>query len=177
MRDVMIDLETLGTGPSAAIIAIGAIAFDLETNQLGPKFYTAVSLASSVGEGGMMDADTVQWWMRQSDAARAVFNAENKSDIEGALIDFETYLIDLPCEFNDRRIWGNGSDFDNVILRSAYDRLHIPAPWKFYNNRCYRTVKSLFPHVPFESVGVAHNALDDATAQALHLLRMIGGAK
>ena len=28
--DIMLDLETMGTGPAAAIVAIGAVAFDLD---------------------------------------------------------------------------------------------------------------------------------------------------
>ena len=48
MNDVMLDLETMGTGPDAAIVAIGAIAFDVHTRTIGPSFYIPVELRSSV---------------------------------------------------------------------------------------------------------------------------------
>ena len=32
--DIMLDLETMGTGPNAAIVAIGAVAFDLQARHL-----------------------------------------------------------------------------------------------------------------------------------------------
>ena len=47
MLDVMLDLETMGTQPDAAIVAIGAVEFDLEAAQLGRRFYQPVTLDSA----------------------------------------------------------------------------------------------------------------------------------
>ena len=74
-ENVMIDLETMGVNNNAAIIAIGAVAFDFEGN-LGYHFYQTITLQSSVENGGIMDASTVLWWMRQSDEARKEFERE-----------------------------------------------------------------------------------------------------
>ncbi len=38
MRDCMIDFETLGTGPDAAIIQVGACYFDRVTGEIGATF-------------------------------------------------------------------------------------------------------------------------------------------
>ena len=70
-------------------------------------------------------------------------------------------------------MWGNGAEFDNVILSQAYKNVEKEVPWQYYNNRCYRTVKNLFPHIEMERVGAHHNALDDAKSQAEHLLGII----
>ena len=51
MRDVMLDLETMGKCPDAAIIAIGAVEFDVKTPQIGEKFYALVNLESAVLSG------------------------------------------------------------------------------------------------------------------------------
>jgi hypothetical protein len=75
MRDLMLDLETMGTSPNAAIVAIGAVKFDPGTGELGGRFYQVVDLASSVAAGCVIDPDTVLWWMRQSPEARAMFDA------------------------------------------------------------------------------------------------------
>ncbi len=40
--DVMIDIETMGLGPDAAIVAIGAVFFDLEKGTLVERFYRAI---------------------------------------------------------------------------------------------------------------------------------------
>ena len=38
MNNVMLDLETMGKGPSAAIVTIGAVFFDPMTGELGAEF-------------------------------------------------------------------------------------------------------------------------------------------
>ena len=69
--EVMLDLETMGNGPDAAIVAIGAVAFDIETATISPRgFYVRVDLESAIGSGGVMDPSTVIWWLQQSDEAR-----------------------------------------------------------------------------------------------------------
>jgi exodeoxyribonuclease VIII len=64
MNNVMVDLETMGNGPAAAIVAIGAVEFDPDTGQLGREFYREVDLEDSAFRGGVIDASTVLWWMR-----------------------------------------------------------------------------------------------------------------
>jgi exodeoxyribonuclease VIII len=171
VNNIMIDLETMGNGPQSAIIAIGAVEFDIETQTLGTKFYQLVDLASSVAQGGVMDASTVLWWLKQSDAARAALNGEGVN-IDDALQVF----CDWSAECNhpsNLKVWGNGADFDNVILASAYRRSGREQPWPFWGNRCYRTVKGLYPHIKLERAGTHHNALDDAVSQAQHLMAML----
>ena len=65
--NVMFDLETMGSGPDAAIVAIGAVEFDTVTALLGRRFYRVVNLASAVAAGGVIAPSTVLWWMRQGD--------------------------------------------------------------------------------------------------------------
>lgn len=167
MRDVMIDLETMGQGADAAIVAIGAVEFDRETRETGEEFYLTVDLESAVRAGGVMDPSTVMWWMRQSDHARQAL--DGKTNIAQALATFSGWLRGR-ADLGAIRIWGNGSDFDNVILANAYRRLLLPAPWKFFNNRCYRTWKNEHLHTRLERSGTHHNALDDAVSQARHML-------
>ena len=77
-QHVMLDLETMGTGPTAAITAIGAVAFSVEAG-ITDTFYKKVDLESSVRNGGTMDPGTVIWWLGQSDAARKEMAALRKS--------------------------------------------------------------------------------------------------
>jgi hypothetical protein len=39
---VMLDLETLSSGPRAAILSIGAVRFDLEKLELGDELYVVL---------------------------------------------------------------------------------------------------------------------------------------
>ena len=171
--DIMLDLETMGTGPNAAIVAIGAVAFDIQSGTIGDRFYRVVDLGTSVAMGGEIDADTVLWWMKQSDDARAMFTRDSVP-LSLALTSFSFWMCAHGAPDNVR-VWGNGAAFDNVILSSAYRRSAYMQPWKHYNDRCYRTVKSLYPDVKLERVGTHHNAVDDAESQARHLIAMLGG--
>jgi inhibitor of KinA sporulation pathway (predicted exonuclease) len=44
--------------------------------------------------------------------------------------------------------------------------------YKFWNERCYRTVKNQYPDVKLTRTGTYHNALDDARTQAEHLVQI-----
>lgn len=167
MKDIMIDLEFMDTSPTSAITAIGAVEFNPFTTEIGRTFYTTVDLQTSVLLGGTMSAATVLWWMKQSDEARKEFE-DQAPHINLALTKLTAWLHEREHR-DDIKIWGNGAASDNVILRGAYERSQLPTPWSFRNDRCYRTLRALAPEVKFESVGVAHNALDDAKGQAMHL--------
>ena len=174
MEHVMLDLETMGNGSEAAIVAIGACFFDPQTGEVGEEFYRVVSLQSSVDAGLQMDASTVQWWMKQGDDARFVFKDPEAVDLVLALADFDSW-IDVYGSRDRVKVWGNGASFDNVILRNAYHLVWREPAWKFWNDRDVRTVVELGRVVgfdpkkdmPFE--GVQHNALADAVHQARYV--------
>ncbi len=167
--NIMLDLETFGQKPGALIKAIGAVKFG--GGELREEFYERIDAASAESIGLRMDVATVMWWLGQSEAARSEITQPGKH-IAIVLQEFRRFVAgDEPLN-PEACIWGNGSEFDNVLLATAYDYAQITLPWKYYNNRCYRTVKNLFPDFPKPEV-VAHHALADAKAQAVHLMQMI----
>lgn len=167
---VMIDIETMGVGPDAPIVAIGAVGF--HSGGLVGGLYYPCDLHSAVQTGAVMDPSTVLWWMKQSDEARKLFtDTQNADDLVGlntALYELRKFITDLGPDL--RGVWGNGATFDNVIVRRAYERLDMTTPWPFWLDRCYRTVKNMFPTIEMEREGTHHNAADDARSQALHLI-------
>jgi exodeoxyribonuclease VIII len=174
--DIMLDLETLSSAPDAAIVAIGARTFSsdgLMPQDESQEFYVAVSPQSAQDAGGAVSASTVQWWAMQSEEARAALNDARAVPVAEALAAFAGFC----ARFDRPRIWGNGAGFDNVVLRSAYERLGYKAPWKFPDDRCYRTLKNLRPDVPFVRRGVAHHALADAADQARHAEAIFGALR
>ena len=172
MNNVMIDLETLSTKPNAAIVSIGAVFFDPKHGELGETYYQTIDI-ETYGEcsGFDIDGSTLKWWMQQSDQARAVFSGTMQCDLQPVLRGFHAFL-ESHGSTADLKVWGNGAAFDNVILANAYQSTGWAAPWKFWNDRCYRTVKALNPQIPFTREGVYHNALDDAVSQAKHLCQI-----
>lgn len=169
--NIMIDLETMDTKPTAAIIAIGAVSFF--DDMLGAEYYQQINLESAMSFGRTLSADTVIWWLKQSEEARSkFFDNDVAPTLQDILLHFSEWLH-LTCPFRERKVWGNGASFDNVILRDSYEAYGIVTPWPWWNDRCYRTVKNAFPEIKMERTGTHHNALDDAKSQAIHLMRMI----
>lgn len=164
----MSDLETLGTSPNSIILSIGAVKFDEASGTIHSPFYVVVNTASCIAVGMYEDPDTRKWWEDKPEAAKKVLREAETSPvtIQQALQMFNDYLHE------DSRVWGNGADFDNSMLQEAYRKCGLEPKWKFWNNRCYRTMKNMFP-VSHRRAGVHHNALDDATYQAEHLLKIL----
>lgn len=176
MKHIMLDLETLDTTSSAVVISIGAVAFDPETTALGDMFYVELTddIAAQQARGRTISGDTVRWWMQQDVLAKRVFSVPPADDVERvttqeALSRFNLFVADNSGR--DVQMWGNGADFDNVILGSLYDAFGAYKPWSYGRNRCYRTMKNLGigPRNPKSREGVHHNALNDAITQAVHL--------
>lgn len=177
MKHIMLDLETMGNGNNAAVVAIGACEFDPHGEDVSilatSRFYQQISLESAVTAGMQMDPSTVLWWLKQSDAARkSTFEGENIVPIGIACHQFAQWVAAVERNPKDIRVWGNGATFDNIIIRSAFKAVGLPLPWEFRGDRCYRTIADLLPKArqpAYVRSGTAHNALDDAVTQALYL--------
>lgn len=172
MEHVMVDLETLGRRAGCSILSIGAVAFH-PLHGLGPELYVIVDRASCSASGLHEDPDTLAWWAKQSEDAQRVLTQASAGGelLAEALAQLTAYLE----QFGHKRVkvWGNGSDFDNSILTACYAAVGENIPWEFWNNRCYRTLKSLKPQVKMQRQGTYHNALDDAKSQALHAIQLL----
>ncbi len=165
----MLDLETFGTAPGSVIPSIGAVEFDRE--KVLREFYLRICPQSCVAVGMTMDPSTIVWWLGQSEEARMELCKAPTHDIPNALIDFSDWAQCTGTEVIE--VWGNGASFDNSLMAAAYRLCGLELPWKFYNDRCYRTVKALHPDLPLQKrSGTYHHALDDARTQAEHLITL-----
>lgn len=169
MNDVMIDLETLDTSASAAILSIGACRFN-ESEIDNDGFYRVIKIQSNIDEGRTISGSTLAWWMTQGERAKAVFTDPKAVTLDQALDELREWL-GSPIEAKNVRVYGNGANFDISILDHAYAAGGQTSPWEFYNVRCFRTLKSLpsARGVSKPENALAHNALFDAIAQAQHL--------
>ncbi len=178
MIDVMLDLETLGTKPGSVILSIGAVVFDHD--YLNAEFYVEINQASCHLSGLVTSQDTLEWWQKQSPESRAVFDRTSGTQGQGldsALSSFTSWLHHT-APAKEICLWGNGSDFDNVLLKAAYDAVKLEFPTRFYNNRCFRTLKNLgLPVQEPQRRGVHHNALDDAIHQAIWAERILSNLR
>ncbi|WED23048.1 3'-5' exoribonuclease [Vibrio sp. JC009] len=173
--EIMIDLETMGKSSNAPIVSIGAVEFNPATGELGADFETVVNLNSSAYYG-KMDASTVQWWLQQSEEARAIFSKETKSvTLRNALQELNDWLAQFG-EPKDIYLWGNGSGFDNVILNNAFKAVCIRPNFTHWNDTDVRTLVKLGreilgidPKYTLKREGTHHSALDDARFQARYV--------
>lgn len=182
MDDIMVDIETLDTTQSAVVLSIGAVAFDPHTKELGEKFYVELNdLEVQQRVGRTISADTVRWWMQQDVLAKRLFadpppeGVRRVSTAQG-LSEFSAFIARNGGK--NMKLWGNGADFDNLIIGSLYESFSMDKPWSYGRNRCYRTLKRLFGEgVKINRVGVHHNGLDDAITQATHLQEIMACIK
>lgn len=166
-RHLMVDIETLGSRPGAAIASIGAVAFT--PSGVISEWETVVALEGQQEAGLKLDVSTIKWWMQQSDAARAATFAVRGVPLFNA-------LTDLSCFATDEGVldyWSHGATFDLVLLNEAALITGAPPLVKdFRRARDTRTLYEITGVNPktFMGTGTAHNAVDDARAQALAVI-------
>lgn len=173
MIHVMLDLETMGQRPTAPIMQVGLVAYDTENPGSTHQARFNIKLETAVAAGAKMETGTVLWWLAaEADAARRnlLKGQEKADDLASVLVYIRSYFK----RFDGRPVlvWGNGANFDNVLLTEAYKRVGEEPPWSFRANMCYRTLKNLLPHIQPAApplVSTHHDALDDAIYQMEHL--------
>lgn len=176
----MIDLETMSSNMDAAIASIGAVVFDPSgplldiknldeqwPNALEPTyFYVNVDLKSCLAVGLKADADTIYWWLSQSDEARKALKDPPPIKLSVALGQLKQWL----SVYKVQHIWAH-ANFDLSILHTAYIKIgEHRVPWSYFNARDVRTIYALAfgpDTVPGVPISGKHNALYDAVRQAI----------
>jgi hypothetical protein len=174
MKDIMVDIETMDNVASAAIVSIGAVQCNLITGELGAEYYRVIDLDGQAEIGMSLNAETIYWWMDQSELAREALLIKGKISLDAMCGSFSKWILHLDPSGEKMRLWGNGASFDNAIIRYAFRQcghsLHESV--KFWNDRDMRTIVGFYPRQLQEKwrrsnyrAGTAHNALDDAMHQ------------
>ncbi len=163
--DIMIDLETLDTKPSASILTIGAIKFDPFGDDIKDpdceKFYVKVDLDSCDKIGLTTSEDTINWWSQQSKEAQdEAFSPDGRIDIVDAMNQLYKFC------WGAKRIWSHGAAFDIVICEHIFAKVGKAVPWNFWQVRCTRTLFDLGID-PKRPPVLKHHALEDAWNQAV----------
>jgi DNA polymerase III epsilon subunit-like protein len=158
MKNISIDLETLGTDYNAPIIEIGACAFEDDGTivatfevQIEPDFekYHLVPTFN-----------TIKWWTQQSEQARTrSFAATSK--LENALTELSAFYYGCQKPI----IWCHCA-FDAPIIANHFKAANINNPIPYRNWNDLRTIQRLAGIKLPAREGVHHTALDDALYQA-----------
>ncbi len=172
MRDVMLDFETLGKGPNKTICQVGAVYFNNVTGELGAEYKANIDARTHELHGGVTDADTVYWWLQQSEAARQ------------SLITDQRHVLIVMDELNNflanaTRIWSHAT-FDFVTLTTTLKQLGIKPSFSFKAGLDLRTLVYLAGKIQVDSAdrqGVHHNGLDDAKHQVKYCVKALNAVK
>ena len=182
----VVDIETLSTRHDAAIVSIGCVIVNLFTQETVDEFYRVTDTYYQ----GIYNRDfmpsTIRWWDEQKETNPEAWQEYEKANairesgqFEDVLLEFDEFLsknFDDPAKI---QLMGNGCDFDNVILQTAFKKFLFTPSWPFSGNQSLRTavwlgrlILGIDPKydIPFE--GTKHHALHDARHEAKVLLNI-----
>jgi len=167
MKNIMLDLETMGTNNDALVTTINAVQFDLETGETFKEFEIGIEWEEQIRHGAKIDALTVQWWLSQSKEAQNTMMRLDKVSVVTALIAFNNWIDDNFSNKNNTALWGNGASFDNVILRNLYIRHNIEFVLPYWCDMDVRTLVKLkkINTRDFKFQGIKHRGIDDCKHQ------------
>lgn len=167
MNNVMVDIETLGTDSNSVILSISAIEFDLISGDTGREFEIGLNIEEQVKLGGVVDTSTCIWWLSQDADAIKALTRLKKVAVAKVLFDFNNWLSECKVPKNDVKLWGNGSGFDNVIIRNLYRRAGVEFYLPYWCDNDVRTLVTLgnIDTRNFAFNGIKHNGIDDCKHQ------------
>lgn len=133
MRAAFLDLETLGTGPSPAIVQIGLVIFD--TTLILDRRSIRIDWGVDLEAGGELDPACLRWWLRQparcQDLAEDTFSTAPERALD---------VVTQTClHWDVGPVWANGCDWG--WLEAAYRRHKLPIFWSYNAVRDLRTLR------------------------------------
>lgn len=171
MKDLMIDIETMGNTSNAAMIQLAGVYFDRKTGETGAEFCRSLDLQSCLDCGFEKTQSTEDWWATQNqDVLNGIFaKAERPDDV---IYDFSLFLK------RDAIVWSHAT-FDFPIVQNYLKKFT-----KSYMN--YKGARDIRTLVDLSGIDLTkydwntdktHNALDDCKFQikycvdAMNMLR------
>lgn len=177
-KDLMLDIETLSTHPSEALIlSIGTVPFEI--TDAGPTFGEPLIVVPDMKEqlllGRRVDRKTQVWWGNQPGVASDHWlHPQQLTDVRSALA---LLTIELQKGLGYKRIWANGIVFDIGNVDNLYRSLGLEPPWPYNAARDARTVydnqvcpRKDTPAIPLPGANLGpHNPIYDCYQQIVGL--------
>lgn len=173
-KDIMVDIETLGTSADATIFQISAISFDIKTG----TYYSTFNKIANIEDNHSLkvDGSTLKWWLNTNKELLSELLNSGKGSSEDLLEEFYGWLKSQSEDMKDVYLWGNGILFDNKMIQCQLEDEGWDYPIFYKNDRDVRTIvdlasvklgiseKELKQKYEDNSL-VEHNALDDVKYQ------------
>lgn len=145
--DITVDLETTALCPTAAVLSIGAVAWDMAKDDtpffldgngvmdFGSYFSVHIDPRRMIIDNFTIDTKTQEWWSQQSEEAKKTILASDSedapsSDIKDAISDLFAWIETAKEQFgyDAVNLWSQGTDFDIAILRNICYKYNIDFP-------------------------------------------------
>lgn len=171
MKDLMIDIETMGTAHNAVMIQLAGVFFDRDTGELGREFCINISEESCESHGFTKDPKTIEWWNKQDQAILDNIRTD-AFPIEVAIISFYKFYLMV----KDVKVWSHAT-FDFVIVQNYLQKFD-----RSMNHKHARDIRTL---VDLSGINLkqydwtkkTHNALDDCKFQAQYCVDALKALK
>lgn len=178
--DIVVDLETLGTGSNAPIFQIGAIAIDARTGEEYGYFNGLCDFQTLEN----IDGGTLKWWLKTNHELFAQLSQQgedNKLSAKDLISSFVTWIEGMQNDVgvDNVYLWGNGILFDNCIIRANCEKYKINYPIVYRNDRDLRTIYELAANkvgavdgyafrqtIKIDEERIEHDGLSDARHEA-----------
>lgn len=149
--DITFDLETCAVCPNAAVMSLGAVAWDSQA-ELSPfmspaeEYSDRIDLRSMFIDGFEFDPATARWWSKQDAEAKKSLLADANPSFPCSPVDKVVRVFFSWIE-NTRRtyeadtvyLWCQGTDFDMAILRNICHKYKVEIPVSHRHFRDHRT--------------------------------------
>lgn len=143
-KDIMVDIETLGTGDNATIFQIAGMSFDITTGEI----FDSINLIGDIEKFGNLgvDGSTLKWWLNTDKELLTDLLNKGTMDEYELLEEFSKWIVKQSNtnDMQDVYMWGNGILFDNAKLQTAINSCSgLKYPIFFRNDRDLRTLLEL----------------------------------
>lgn len=172
--ELMFDLETLDTKPSAVVLSVGAVIWRTVEDQQGvmewevvERFYRVINIQPQLDAKRTVSQDTLLWWLQQDPKAREKAFAPVRKPVLMVLDDFR-YWAD---RFDINAFWASPATFDFPIWEDFAMTFGRHVPWTYRQKYDVRTVVreasySVKDHVVSKELsGIPHMPVYDCEAQ------------
>jgi hypothetical protein len=166
----MVDIETLSTKVSARVLQIAVVVFDAS----GILAKRSWLMDQSRQSGRSIDVGTLDFWLKDGRAEKLKSLLQGEASFDSLL----NGLNELSYKFEIAGWWAHSPSFDMVILEDLFRTIRATPPWSF---RCWYDTRTLALVTGTRMVKAPqdeqHDALADAEAQALWVVRTAAGMK
>jgi hypothetical protein len=157
------------------ILEVGLCFFN--ATKINESYSIFIDATSSQELKFEIEIDTLNWWQTQS--PEKFMRLMNPPGVKHAVVIAAKVIHSLAIKHANNEqlvVWGNGPDFDLVILRNLFNKARQPYPFNPKNHRCFRTIKSIlgapsgFDYIVNEKT--SHTGRGDAINQAEYLIEL-----